>query len=288
MSVLQNYTIGDVVAENKDYRLRKCWETITGRELLLQIANDISKSAGLSRNAWILTKLANSAEEIDEKRNTESKKPLGFKYGFPELLDSAIVSIDSLITIRDDIVDWGDQRTRQVNVLGFRNVNSLVNIIPLVKLWKDSLRVDLRSSAWMLGKLLKLISFAHSNQFEIGDISGNNILIDPNNHYIIAFNWANAIIHEDGVPSSIVKQEIKKAASLIIKALGEDLSLTIVNDADNVYVDYIKHLATNGESDTFEAHKTFYEIVDSLCNNPDSVWKPGFYKFTTLKRGTHG
>lgn len=266
---IANYEIGPVVAENQRHRLRKCVELGTGREVMLQTAIDAAQNQYLSRNAWALTKLKSRALEIDALREAEGKRSLGYIYGFPELCSSDILP---------------DQGFRQVNVIGFHNVDCLSKIVPLVKLWKDSLRVDLQSSAWMLGKLLKLIAFAHDNNLEIVDISGNNVLIEPDKHYIIVFNWSDAVVHERGVPLKVAKQEIQKAANLIIRVIG-DLQAACETRADSAYINYVQHLATGGESDVYNVHKTFYEIVDSLCSNPDSTWKPGFHEFSTLVRG---
>lgn len=267
------YEIGEVVAENARYRIRQCRNS-SGRELLFQVAIDAAQNQYLSRNAWFLTKLRKRSDDIDAKQIATGNRPYNYRLGFPELIEDIIVE---------------SQGSRQLNILGFVGIDKLSKVIPLVKLWKDSLRVDLRSSAWMMGKLLKIISFAHDNRIAVGDLSGNNVLIDPDQHYIIVFDWSQATIHEGNVPAKSIREEIKLAAQLIIKALGDDLECARTNDLDLSYTNYLQYLATNGESDAVKAHKNFYNVVDSLCENPDSTWELGFYNFVTLSRGSdHG
>lgn len=263
------YEIGDMVARNPRYRLYNCIDG-DGRELLFQVAADTSYNGELSKNAWVLSRLAQRSDEIEAEyaalqAGKEWVVPLNYNLAFPQVHDSFIA------------------QAKQVNILGFRNVASVKSIIPLVKIWKDSLRVDLRTSAWMAGKLLKLLVFTHDHRFQVGDgkISGNNVLIEPDEHYILIFDWSGAIIHDEQVPAKIRRGEIKAAAQVIIKALGDDLECARENDADVPYTNYLRSLAVSGESDASKAHETFYRIVDELCENPDSVWEKGFYKFTT-------
>ena len=261
------YEVGDIIADNKEIRTRRC----TGaedRELLCQIAVDSSKNAGLARNALMLTQLAEASNRVEaEYASQGGTVPLNYNIAFPELIDSFVLL---------------EQGARQINILGFRHVSELHRLIPLVKLWKQGLRVDLRTSAWIMGKLLKTIAFAHNNSVEVSDISGNNVLIEPDQHYVFVFNWASAITHDGEVPSTVIREEIKRAAKVVIRALGDDLEVACPNEVDLPYVNYLYHLATSGESNAFRAHKTFYEVVDALCENPDSEWERGFYKFTTL------
>jgi len=260
------YTTGDLVAENDRYRLRACTNQ-DGRELLLQAAVESDRNSVISRNAWILEQLKTAAIDIEvEYEEAGGKGHLNYNLGFPELCDSLILE---------------SQGSRQVNIIGFCGVKAVETIIPLIKIWKDSFRVDLRTSAWIMGKLLKTISFAHDHRIQVMNLSGNNILIQPDQHYVLIFDWSSAVVHEESVPGSIRRQEIQAAAQCIIKALGNDLDRARVNDADLPYTNYLQLLASSGESDAIKAHQTFYELINSLCANPNSVWENGFYEFTT-------
>lgn len=260
------YEVGELVAECDEYRLRKC--VLGDRELLFQIATDQKHNPTLARSAWALKRLAGASDDIEaEYKSIGGEGALNYDMGFPEVLESFV---------------FAEQGSRQVNILGFRFVDKLGSVVPIVKLPKQSLRVDLRTSAWILGKLLKTIMFAHDNRFEIGAVSCNNVLIQLDHHFVFVFDWSKVVLHDGPVPASIRRGEVKAAAQCAIKALGGDLERAREDEADLRYTKYVQLLATSGESDAGKAHQTFYEIVDGLCEDPDSVWKKGFYPSVTL------
>ena len=258
-----DYVVGKMVAKNSRFLLYSC-NDLSGRELLLQIP--VADNSVTAKNAYILQSLAfRSLKTEEEYRKVGGNGDLNYDLGFPELCDSFML------------------KAKQVNVLGFKNVVSVGSIVPVVKIWKDNLRVDLRTSAWMMGKLLKLLSFAHeggSGLIQIGNISGNNVLIEPDQHYVIVFDWSNAVVH-DCWKSAIVRNDIKAAAQLIVRAIG---GFDCATAEEMIYVDYLRLLSVDGESSASKAHKAFYDIVDSLCENERSVWAREFYKFTTFER----
>ncbi len=263
------YQVKEIVAENSQYTLRRCIDN-TGRELLLQIAADASYNDQLSKNAWFLTKLISQSDKIqDSVEATDLRQYYNYYLGFPELCDSTILH---------------DQGARLVNVIGFRNVHKLSSVIPLVKIWKHSKGVDLPTSAWIIGKLLKIISFAHDCNIKIGDISGNNILIVPENHYVIIFNWGNSVIENGGIPAADVSNDIKTAAKLVLKTIigNSDLRIneTTNDESNSKYIGFVESLAEVGMSDARRAHQQFYELINSLCADSTSAWQSGFHKFT--------
>lgn len=260
--MFKDIQIGEIVARYPEYKLRSCSRN-DGHECLLQIANDASNNAHLVYNAWIINKFHGFAKECDP----DSTK-YGYVYGIPEIIDSSILG--------------PDQGNRAANILGFRNVEKISSVIPIIKACQDY-RIDLQSSAWIMGKLLKLIAFANTHNYNIGNISGNNILIEPNEHYVIIFDWSGVVLHEDGVPVSIIRDEIKAAAKVVLRLL-DDPAKSRTNDCDDVYINHLIHLATDGEEVAISAHKNFYEIVDSLCADPNSVWNFGFHKFSFYRR----
>lgn len=264
------YEIGAIVASNDQHKLRLCANS-ENQECLLQIATDRTTNDVVARNAWFLKRLSEEASQIEEK----SEKPINYALAFPNLIESMTLS--------------AEQGERLVNILRFNNVESIGSLIPLVKIWKDSLRVDLRTSAWIMGKLLKVISFAHDCRIEVKEINGNNILIDPDQHYVIVFDWSRSVFHEDAIPASIVRDEIKKAAILVIKAIGGDLKAACETAADLPYIRFLELLSMHGANDARIAHQQFYEVVDSLCSHPESTWKTGhFHKFTALRSPARG
>jgi hypothetical protein len=259
------YQIGDRVAETDDYRLYLCKQEGTGRQCLLQIAKAIEKNGGLARAAYILGELKRRAYELEAEYalvRTNPNSLLNYQLGFPELVDSFICQ---------------EQGGRQINILAFRDVEDVSKMVPLTNITeKDQLRVDIRTSAWIMGKILKMLAFAFSERFSV-DPTGNNILIEPDNHYALIFDWAAAQIHSKAVPAENRRQQISHSAQAVITVLGGDLETGIFPDAGDKnftrYTDYLLRLARGNESDAKRAHTEFYKIVDTF-------WKREFYPFT--------
>ena len=151
-------------------------------------------------------------------------------------------------------------------------------MIPLTNITlKNRLRVDTRTSVWMLGKLLKLLAFAHSQNIAVGLLGGNNILIEPHQHYILIFDWLNAEMYPGPIPTLTQRKEIVQVTTSILTVMGRTAK-GIPNDGDETlepYIEYLLRLARGEERSAKSAHAHFYELADSL-------WKRGvFYPFTT-------
>jgi hypothetical protein len=263
-----SYDVGDLVAENSKYRLRRC--ICEDRQMLFQIATDASHNAELAKNGWALQTLKAASDSVEAAHKEAGHEGcLNYALGFPALEDSFI---------------FDGQGSRQVNILSFHGITDALDaVVPMLKIWKDGLRVDLQTSAWMLGKLLKTISFAHDNRIQVYNITGNNVLAHFDLHYIVVFDWSSSVVHEKSVPSLAIRNEIKQATKLAISALGGDLDRARTDDSDLPYTRFLQSLAYDGMSDARKAHQAFYQIVDSLCDNPEVPhWKAGFHHFTTF------
>lgn len=260
------YQVGDQVAEADEYRLYLCIQEDTGRQCLFQIASTTEHNGGLDRATYILKEFKRRADELETEYAKFKKDPdnlLNYDLGFPELVDSFVCH---------------EQGNRRVNILAFRNVEDVRKMVPLIGITeKDRLRIDLRTSAWIMGKLLKLLIFAHSEGIAAGQLSGENILIEPDQHYVMIFDWANAFVNSEEIPKETRRQEISAAAQAVIVALGGDMETGVFpNDGDEAFDRYTDHLLSlaRGEARSAErAHQKFYELVDEL-------WERKYYPFT--------
>lgn len=257
------YRVFKEVAKSRRYHLYLCMQEETGRQCLLQIATTIENNGELQRAAYILGELARHADKLEEeykKVKTDPNVLLNYKLGFPELVDSFI----SL-----------EQGGRQINILAFGNVENVGDMVPLVNITvKDNLRVDLRTSAWIMGKILKLFDFAYGQGVSVGLTAGGNILINADEHYVAIFDWTEARTHDGKVPREIQRREISQAACAVVITLGGDVETGILlEDGSEEYIGYLMQLACGNASDAGKAHKDFYEIVDR-------TWKREFYPFT--------
>lgn len=258
------YQIGNQVAETPNCRIYLCSQEGEKRQFLLQIATDVKHNAILQRGAYILKLLDERAVELEAdfaKTKTDPNVMLNYQLGFPELVDSFVCQ---------------EQGGRQVNVTAFRNVENVSDMVPLVNLtMRDRLRVDFRTSAWIMGKPLKLLAF--TDGAGVSPDLRNNIVIYPAQHYAVIFDWTVAQIHSGAVPLEIRRKQISQLAKAVIVALGGDLETGVFPDNEDgnftTYVNYLMQLAHGGETNAKRAHEVFYGLVDSL-------WPREFYPFT--------
>jgi hypothetical protein len=270
MTEIQNgssvYRVGNKVADAEKYRLYLCKQNGVARECLLQIAISPEHNGGLERAVYLLKLLGSRAVELEEEYATKKTDPnifLNYQLGFPEVVDSFICQ---------------EQGGRRINVLAFRNVEAVGDMVPLTFITEKKLRVDLRTSAWIMGKLLKLLVFAHSEGIAAGLLTGKNVIIHPKEHYVVIFDWSSALTYPEGIPLEIRRQEISQAAQSIIAVLGGDPETSIFpndgGEAFGSYTDYLLRLALGDIGNAQKAHADFYELVDNL-------WKREYYPFTT-------
>jgi hypothetical protein len=262
------YEVGEQVAAAQDYNLYLCTvgEGEEVRQCLLQVAKTAEQNGSLDRAAFILRELARRAEELEvefAKTQTDPDSRLNLHLGFPELVDSFVCH---------------EQGGRRINILAFRNVAEVGRMVPLINITeKDGLRVDLRTSAWILGKLLKLLVFTHGEGFAIGQLAGNNILIESEQHYVLLFDWSGTHTYTEAIPAEVRSQEISAVAKAVIAALGGDPETGDIPNGDGVefdrYTAFVARLARGDERSAERAHKDHYEILDGL-------WPREYYPFT--------
>lgn len=258
------YRVGNRVAETGHYRLYLCIQEGTGRQCLLQVATSAEHNGGLQRAAHILKELQRRAGELEAEYarvKTDPKVLLNYQLGIPELVNSFICK---------------EQGGRQINVFAFRNVENVSDMVPLSNITaKDHLRVDLRTSAWIMGKLLKLLVFAHHEGISVGVLDGNNIVIEPEQHYVVIFEWSAARMYPETVPAETRSREIAHAAQAVVIVLGGDLATgTFPDDGHKTYTDYLLRLARGRISDARKAYEHFYSLIDG-------IWEREYYPFTT-------
>lgn len=263
------YTIGPKLASTTEYQIYLCEQEGSAQQYMFQIATDLANNGILDFSAYILGKLQDQAIDFEEEYTKIKDKPnkfLNYQLFFPAVVESFRST---------------EQGDRRVNVLEFKGVTKIGDLVPLYGLVnQDKLRVDVRTSIWILGKLLKTIAFAHDAGIAVTNLGLGNILIEPKMHRVVIFNWANAQVMDGGVDKTTAREEIRTAARNVIEVLGGTPDGEIPNDGSEVetkYINHLKHLAGDGESESILAHKQFYELVDSL-------WPRGFHVFTTLPR----
>lgn len=260
------YQVGERVAETGTYRLYLCCSE-AGRQCLLQVAVAAEHNGSLQRAAYVLKELERRAHELEEayaRVKADPKVMLRYELGFPELVDSFTSQ---------------EQGARHINILAFRNVEDVSKMVPLINITaKDRLRVDLRTSAWIMGRLLKLLAFAFAEGFSV-EATGSNVLIEPKQHYALVFDWSLAQIFPEVVPREMQCLQISKAAQAVVVVMGGDLETGIFPDeSSKAYTDFVLKLARGGIRDAEQAHKEFYVLVDA-------IWERKYHPFTAEPLG---
>ena len=232
----------------------------------------------LDRGSFVLRELAVKAVKLEEDYANHRRYPeerLNYQFGFPEVVDSFVLK---------------EQGGRRINILAFPCLEArspILNVSTLVPLHnilhKDNKRVDLRTSAWIMGKILKLLAFVHDHGVELGGMDLTTILIQPDEHFVILFDWERARTHPEVVPLDQTRQEIMDAAKTVIILLGGDRATrTFPEDVSTVegfepYTQYLLSLAAGSQANALIAHGEFYQLLKRMG------WR-GFHPFTITNR----
>lgn len=246
------YSVERQVAEAEIYRLYICKDIKTKQPYLLQIAAEPDQNGNLDRAAFVLKELKQASDSYEEAyAKTNPGKMLNFDRLFPKVVDSFV---------------YPDQRNSRINILALKDVKDLNQLIPLSSLKiKDNLRLSLETSAWIMGRLLKLILFIHGQGISLRQFDASDVLIEPDNHYLIVFDWSKSLIHQDEVPLQNRFQDISNAARAIFLAIGGDInSGTYPYDIDHEYPKFLWQLVCQNEGDAQEIHTQFYDLIHSL------------------------
>ena len=196
----------------------------------------------------------------------KTDKFLNYHYFFPQLLETFVSP---------------EQENSRISLLSFSHVaKSLSKLSPIGHLIaREKIRIDPRSSAWILGKLLKLLSFAHDQGIAVGNLTGENILINREQHYVMVADWTQAIISPGTLPISTTKKEIAQVAIETTLALNGNSKNGKLRPSeqlsDDRYESFIRDLITESyEYDAFTIHSKFYKLIRS-------IWPSKFHPFTT-------
>lgn len=260
------YTVGKQLGETEQFRIYEC-EFAEGKVGILKIATEVVFNGILDREAYILETLRNEAiryEEAFAKENPGTKQMLNYQICFPNIIESFVAD---------------DQGGRRINIFNITHVDDdLSRLVPIAHITsRDRVRVDPRTSAWIMGKLLKLLAFAHDQGISIGQVTGENILVERDEHFVVIFDWSQADPNAD-LSSDIFAQEVAQAATEVIRVLGGDPVTGVLPEdeqlVDDRYATHLHELALGKKSNAFNAHRDFYKLIRSL-------WPREFHPFTS-------
>lgn len=223
---------------------------------VIKIATDVAHNGVLDREAFTLTEMREEADQIETEyaKTVKNALPLNYQLCFPTLIESFIAE---------------DQEGRRVNVMEMPAGPDITRLVPIGHIPdREQNRVDPKTSAWIMGKLLKLLVFAHSQGLAVGQVTGDNVLIERDEHYVAVFDWTKAVRYPEEIPDEVAAAEIAAAAQEVFALLGGDAKAgTLPPDEqleDDRYAALLKRFASGAESDASNAHEEFYALVRAL------------------------
>jgi hypothetical protein len=260
------YKVDVLVGKTPDYNVYIV-NVNSSEQYLLKIAATSVHNGLLDREAFLLSDIHKEFEfrNAEHKARNKTDHGLGYQRCFPRLVESFVVP---------------EQGQRRVNVIAIYGALSVKDLVPLEQYrTRASARIDPKSSAWIMGRLLKIFTLTHPMGVAAGKIDGGNILTNPTEHHVVLFDWTRARYHDGALLRAIVSEEISQAAHAVILALGGNPATGELPKSeqlpDSRYADYLKRMADGGVSDAVSAGAQFYELLGTL-------WKPSFHPFTTI------
>jgi hypothetical protein len=233
---------------------------------MLKVSLDIPGNGRLDREALILKDIE---AEVDRILSTEvsgsTDGALHYEKCFPRLRESFLLK---------------EQGNRRVNIIEIPDTETVSSLVPIEQ-WRTRERVmiDPKSSAWLMGRLLKVFTLTHPIGVSVGKIDGGNILVNSEKHRAIFFDWTEAHQYDKYVPAEKVGEEISQAATQVFIALGGNLTTGLLPPSDQLldtrYAELLLEFMSGRERDPDKAALRFYKLVRE-------IWVTEFHPFTTI------
>lgn len=241
---------GKSLAETDAYKLVVA-KNPAGQLALAMLATTADKNEAVDRQARVLTTLQSIADEIDNESEAAGDVPPHYGAFFPMALETFRTPDDERLGV----------------FLGYSPaISTYKQLVPLSVATAES-RVDLKTSAWILGKLMKLLDYVHNCGFTIGFVDGSNVLLETALHGVFVLDWTDA--DEDATVDSQLA-EVAKAAKLVWTAAGG------TDEADPPYDESVM---------TKDQHGQFIEFLNSLMEgtiNARTAYEQAYPLYDTI------
>lgn len=304
------YAIVRKIASNGRLSYYSCTDSHSQMKILA-VATSIENNAEIERIQFALKMLAEKSRNMEELyhlgtdpdadeniRSEGEAVKLAAKQLYAEALnvgkipESGRLHYDWLFPIVLDSFKLTDQGNRSVLVLDFLDVD-LKAATPFVQLSTNNLRVDPKTSAWIMGRFLKLLGFLNVHDVQL-PLDGERFLLEPDTHRLLMLDWTQVSLDSEMTEAQI-SYTIRKIAQTMLLLLGARRNPSDSNDwaydyfssdeeeghKERKYLYHLMHLATAGCSNADIAHREFYKVVDS-------VWERKFHPFTTYPKVKEG
>lgn len=266
------YQVEKLVGETSTHRMYEAVDLESSQELLMFIATEILHNSNLELMSYRLKMMREHALLLEaEYQKQFPDKSLGYQYALPKVHDAFFAD---------------KQGGRMVLMLQIEAVDHISSLVPLSMIRnKDQVRVDHKTAAWILGKSLKLLAFAHDFGLVLGDINGDDILIERRSHLVMCVDWTRAskFPQQSTQSLSIVQRELSGIAKEITDLMGGSVNQYLLpdsipesnDDPERRFESFLRNLSGGLYSSAGDAHKSFYLMVEEM-------WGRKFHPFTSF------
>lgn len=167
-----------------------------------------------------------------------------------------------------NVVEEINADKRKAVFLGYQDcIENYKQLVPLSVITKDQ-RVDLQTAHWIFGKLLKLLSFFHSQKWAINTINSSNVLIERNLHgvFVLDFSETSDIQNNYDCVNDIVG-----AGKLAWQAAGGDETNDPPFDPEimskenyDKYVGFLRRIIKGETGRAFDEYEAIYKLSDEI------------------------
>ena len=264
----QPYQVHKQLGETESYRLYQVSTDTVGTPRVLKIAVDQAFNGLLDREAFLLSRMREHALTLEAEFNKlYPGKYLNYQLSFPHVHESFVVA---------------EQGGRRVLILEIEASKDLEKLVPLSMIrTRDCVRVDHKTAAWIMGKSLKILAFAHDYGVSLGSLSGDDIVIDRDSHLVMFFDWQRAVRVSGG--GELSKETVHKEMYVLAREAalvmgGNPITFSIpesTDDPDSQLQNFVLTLSRGGFATAGVAHRVFYQMIEAM-------WGRKFHPYTSF------
>ena len=277
-SPMAEYLIADLdksrLKQTAEHTVYLVTDVADGNWYMLKVSVDIPGNGRLDREALVLKDIQTEVARIllAEKPGSVSGG-LRYEKCFPRLRESFLFT---------------EQGNRRINIIEIPATDSVRDLVP-IEHWRTrgieigpnlvKVRIDPKSSAWLIGRLLKVFTLTQPIGISVGKIDGGNILVNSEKRRAIFFDWTDAHQYDKYVPSEKAGEEIASATKEVFLALGGSLAKGTLPPSDQLtddrYAQLLLQFMSGAERNPDKAALRFYKLVREM-------WEPAIHPFTTI------
>lgn len=242
---------GEPLVETEDYRLYVA-KLPSGQFGLMKISINNNLSEVLENEISLLEKAQSVSDEIDQKYDSLTTDQPYYGASFPKIVER---------------IDAGG---RAGMFLGYNQcIQSYKQLVPLSAITAN-VRVDLKTTQWVLGKLLKVISFFHGWRMHCGVklINTSNVLVETNLHGVFVLDFSRATTEptdQDYVNDIVGAGKIAWQISGGTDKNDPPHDPEIMSKENYVeYVKFIRRLMEGRSSAAYEEFMAIYDLSDKI------------------------